>query len=297
VRSFRWPPPPDGKSKRWPAPRGRDEPGRPLLSLTPTDLRAMPHGATLEYLLVGEGGPTTAFAHGLAGGIADTRPLGSGVAGRKVFFQFRGHGRSDWPAGEITYADLAADLRAVCDEFDATRALGLSLGAGALCRVLSQTPDRFERLVFFLPAVLDEVRPVAAMARATALLEAVEAEDAPTAASLISGEIPASLRDRPAAWRYVRERLDALLKDGLAGGLGELAAQAALPDRSVLAAVKAPALVIGCRGDSAHPPTIAEQLAQTLPNATLHVYDQPAVLWTNRTDLRTRVSEFLNDPV
>ncbi len=29
VRSFRWPPPPDGKSKRWPAPRGRDEPGRP----------------------------------------------------------------------------------------------------------------------------------------------------------------------------------------------------------------------------------------------------------------------------
>ena len=257
----------------------------------------MPHGATLEYLLVGEGGPTTAFAHGLAGGIADTRPLGSGVAGRKVFFQFRGHGRSDWPAGEITYADLAADLRAVCDEFDATRALGLSLGAGALCRVLSQTPDRFERLVFFLPAVLDEVRPVAAMARATALLEAVEAEDAPTAASLISGEIPASLRDRPAAWRYVRERLDALLKDGLAGGLGELAAQAALPDRSVLATVKAPALVIGCRGDSAHPPTIAEQLAQTLPNATLHVYDQPAVLWTNRTDLRTRVSEFLNDPV
>src|SRR5262249_30861986 len=61
VRSFRWPPPPDGKSKRWPAPRGRDEPGRPLLSLTPTELRAMPHGATLEYLLVGESEPTTAF--------------------------------------------------------------------------------------------------------------------------------------------------------------------------------------------------------------------------------------------
>ena len=49
----------------------------------------MPHGATLEYLVSGEGHPTTAFAHGLTGGIADTRPLGSGVSGRKVFFQFR----------------------------------------------------------------------------------------------------------------------------------------------------------------------------------------------------------------
>jgi pimeloyl-ACP methyl ester carboxylesterase len=257
----------------------------------------MPHGATLEYLMIGEGGPTTAFAHSLAGGIADTRPLGSGVAGRKVFFQFRGHGRSDWPAGEITYADLAADLRAVADEFDASRVLGAGLGAGAMCRLLAQTPDRFERLVFFLPAVLDEARPAAAMSRTTALLEAVEADDAPTAATLISGEIPSGLRDRPAAWRYVRERLDALLKDGLAGGLADLPTQPALPDRSVLAAVKAPALIIGCRGDAAHPPVIAEQLASTLPNATLHVYDQPAVLWTNRTDLRARVSEFLNEPV
>ena len=45
----------------------------------------------------------------------------------------------------------------------------------------------------------------------------------------------------------------------------------------------------------AHPPVVAEQLAEVLPNATLHIYDQPAVLWTNRTDLRTRISEFLNN--
>jgi 3-oxoadipate enol-lactonase len=31
-----------------------------------------------------------------------------------------------------------------------------------------------------------------------------------------------------------------------------------------------------------------------LPNASLHIYDQPAVLWTNRSDLRTRITEFLN---
>lgn len=254
----------------------------------------MPHGATLEYLVSGEGQPTTAFAHGITGGIADTRPLGSGVVGRKVFFQFRGHGRSDAPNDGLTYADLAADLRAVADEFGAVRALGVSLGAGALCRLLAQTPDRFEKVVFYLPAVLDEVRPSAATARTNALLEAVEADDAPSVATMLAADIPAALRDRPAAWRYIRERLDALLRDGLAPAVGDLPTQSALPDRSVLSAVTAPALVIACRGDAAHPPVVAEQLAEVLPQASLHIYDQPAVLWTNRADLRTRISEFLN---
>ncbi|HLT12383.1 MAG TPA: alpha/beta hydrolase [Micromonosporaceae bacterium] len=294
MRSFRWPPPPEGKSKRWPAPRGRDEPGRPLVSLTPTELRAMPHGPALEYFVSGDGEPTTVFAHGLAGGIPDTRPLGSGVAGRKVFFQFRGHGRSDPPPEEFGYADLADDLRGVADEFGASRAVGVSLGAGALCGLLAQTPDRFERVVFFMPAVLDEPRPPTALSRARALVEAIEAEDAPAAAGLLAAEIPAALRDRPAAWRYVRERLDGLLRDGLSPRLVTLTEQVALPDRGVLSAVKAPALVIGCRGDSAHPAALAERLADVLPNATLHIYQQPAVLWTNRSDLRARISEFLN---
>ncbi len=294
MRSFRWPPPPDGKSKRWPAPRGRDEPGRPLLSLNPTDLREMPHGATLEYLVAGEGEPTTAFAHGLAGGIPDTRPLGSGVAGRKVFFQFRGHGRSDASPKPLTYADLAADLQAVADDFGATRAVGVSMGAGALARLLSVTPGRFERVVFLLPAVLDQPRPPAQMSRLRALLEAVSDEDAATAATLLAAEIPMALRDRPASWRYVRERLDSLFREGLVQALVDLPDAVALPDRAQLAAVAAPALVIGCRGDAAHPPAIAEELAATLPNASLHIYDQPAIVWTNRADLRARISEFLN---
>ena len=41
---------------------------------------------------------------------------------------------------------------------------------------------------------------------------------------LLSADIPAALRDRPAAWRYVRERLDGLLRDGLAPELAELPA-------------------------------------------------------------------------
>ncbi len=255
----------------------------------------MSHGATLEYLVTGEGDPVTVFAHGLGGGIADSRPLGGGVDGRKVFFQFRGHGRSDPPPDQITYAHLAADLRAVADDFGARRALGVSLGAGALTRLLAQTPDRFDRVVFFLPAVLDQPRTQATMARTAALLDAVADGDGPGAAAALLAEIPASLRDRPAAWRYVRERLDGLLREGLAPQLSDLLTQVAVTHVELLAEVRAPALVIGCRGDSVHPAAVAERLASVLPNATLHIYDQPAVIWTHRLDLRSRISEFLND--
>lgn len=254
----------------------------------------MPHGATLEYLVAGEGEPTTVFAHGLAGAIPDTRPLGGGVGGRKVFFQFRGHGRSDTSPKPLTYADLANDLRAVADEFGARRALGVSMGAGALARLLAQTPERFERVVFLLPAVLDQPRPPAQMDRIRSLLEAVSDEDAATAATLLASEIPMALRDRPASWRYVRERLDSLFREGLVEALVDLPDAVPLSDRSQLGPVTAPALVIGCRGDAAHPPTVAEELAAALPDATLHIYDQPAIMWTNRADLRTRISEFLN---
>src|SRR4029453_3682141 len=119
------------------------------------------------------GDPVTVFAHGLASDITGTRPLGSAVAGRRVFFHFRGHGRSDTPPGPWSFADLAEDLRAVADLSGATRALGASMGAGALCRLLADTPDRFERVVLYLPAPLDGVRPPVAVARLSRLLAAV----------------------------------------------------------------------------------------------------------------------------
>ena len=248
-------------------------------------------GLSLEYLVTGRGEPVTVFAHGLAGSIAETRPLGSGVAGRRVFFQFRGHGRSDPPPGSTDYADLAADLRAIADHFGATRALGASLGAGALLRLLEQTPDRFDRIVAYLPAVLDEPRPPSAAVRSRDLLAAVLAGDRPTAEALLAERVPAESTE---ARRVLAEQLDWLLDGGLAPGLGELPGLAAVTDAPALAAVTARALVVGCRGDDAHPVSVAESLAAVLPLSILHVYAEPAVLWTARADLRERIAGFLN---
>ena len=294
MRDFRWPPPPYGGPRTYGPGPGAPRTGRPTLPQPETELVDTPHGVRLERLVTGDGEPVTVFAHGLAGTIATTRPLGSAVAGRKVFFQFRGHGRSDTPAGRWQYADLARDLRAVADLSRATRALGVSLGAGALTRLLWESPDRFDRVVFFLPAVLDEPRPALARQRLTDLLDAVHGGDEAEVAEQVALELPAQVRNTPVGWAYLRQRVEQLLRDGLAPALATLPGQQAVRERAGLATVTGRALVIGCQGDDLHPAAVAEQLAEVLPDATLHVYDRPGVLWTNRADLRERISDFLN---
>ncbi|HEX6967958.1 MAG TPA: alpha/beta hydrolase [Micromonosporaceae bacterium] len=295
MREFRWPPPPEaGPRGDGPQPAGPPS-GRPPIPEPATELVATPHGVRLEQLVTGAGEPVTVFAHGLGGSIATTRPMGSAVNGRRVFFQFRGHGRSDAPPGPWSYQDLARDLRAVADLNSATRAVGVSLGAGALCRLLADSPERFDRVVFFLPAVLDTPRPEAARARLRGLLDAIDAADAAALAAALAEELPSAVRDTPAGLAYLRQRIDQLLRHGLAPALDTLPDQTAVPDRAALAAVTVPALVIGCRGDDLHPAAVAEQLAAVLPAATLHVYDGPDVFWSHRADLRRRISTFLNE--
>jgi 3-oxoadipate enol-lactonase len=264
------------------------------LPTPPTDLVATPHGVELERLDTGDGEPVTVFAHGLGQGIAETRPLGSGVNGRKVFFHFRGHGRSASPEGLWTFHDLARDLRAVADLAGATRALGVSLGAGALARLVADNPGRFERVVFFLPAVLNVARSDVSRRHINELLAAAQAQDLSALAGVIAQELPAALRGTATSWAYLRQRIDFLAHFGLGAGLAGLAEAAPVPEPAALGAVNVPALVIGARGDDLHPADVARALAEALPNATLHVYDRPGVLWHERADVRERIASFLN---
>lgn len=264
-----------------------------------TSLLSTAHDATIEYLVVpARGGSaaadlrTTIFVHGFAGDIATTRPLASGVPGRRVFPYLRGHGRSSAAPGRWRYADLAADVRAVADATGAGQALGVSLGAGALCHLAATDPGRFSRLVFFLPAVLDAPRPAASRRRLIGLVEAAGASDEALAAAL-AAEIPEGVRDTAGARAYLAGRVAGLRRDGLAPSLAALADDVAVRSRDVLRAVAVPALVLGCRGDAHHPVAVAEQLAAALPAADLHVFDEPGVLWTRRAEVRERITAFL----
>ncbi|HYN97858.1 MAG TPA: alpha/beta hydrolase [Pilimelia sp.] len=293
MRDFRWPPPPDSGPRVYGPGPTAPRSGRPTLPEPLTELVDTPHGVALERLVTGVGEPVTVFAHGLAASIAETRPLASAVPGRRIFFHFRGHGRSAAPAGPWGYADLARDLRAIADLGGAGRALGVSMGAAALCRLLAESPERFSHAVFFLPAVLDEPRPAPSRTRLTALLAAVDAGDISAVADAVAGDVPPGVRSTPAGWAYVRQRVDQLVRDGLAGELASLADDVAVPDLAALGRVTARALVIGCGGDDLHPVAVAERLAAALPGAELHVYDRPGLLWTARADLRERISGFL----
>ncbi|MFL6077541.1 MAG: alpha/beta fold hydrolase [Mycobacteriales bacterium] len=239
----------------------------------------------LEYEAVGTGMPVTVFGHGLGSGIAETRPLGSGVAGTKVFPHFRGHGGSAArPSAEGGYAALAGDLEAVAGAVGASRAVGVSMGAGALCRLLATRPDRFERLVFFLPAVLDEPGPPSDR------LGATEEE----LRRLIDAGLPAGFRERPEGRAYRDARAATLASPGVRAVAEALSGDVAVLDAAVLAAVTAPALVVGARGDGLHPLPVAERLAAALPAARLAVFDRPVPLITARAEVRTLLTTFLN---
>ncbi|MBB6036304.1 alpha/beta fold hydrolase [Phytomonospora endophytica] len=249
-------------------------------------VRRTSHGAALEEFVTGSGEPVTLFAHGLAGSITTTRPFASGVTGTKVFFHARGHGGSS--RGPMTYEGLAADLREVADAHDATRALGVSMGAGTLLRVVAETPGRFERLVLVLPAVVAGPRGP----EAAAYWERVFAAEPAELAALLAEEVPPEARE--AARPYVGEQVAALTGRRGRRMFGEIAADSPLADAASLKAVDVPVLLIGTEGDPRHPAEVTRRLAEALPNATAHVFGEPGLLWRYRTELRERISGFLN---
>jgi pimeloyl-ACP methyl ester carboxylesterase len=259
-----------------------------------TLLLAGPTGP-IDWLSTGSGPPVTVFAHGLASSIAQTRPLGSGVPGTRVYLHFRGHGRSPAPdpaTSPWTYAALAEELRAVADHTQATRALGLSLGAHALLSLVAATPDRFDRLVFVLPAALDQRSP---SEHGPAMADLVERRDVEGLARMLVDWQPAAVRDLPAVRVWARRHADALAGTPVATALRQLPDQVPLPGGvAPLGRVRAPALVIAQRGDEIHPVSAAERLADLLPTAQLEILEPGGVLWRDRDRLRALVAGFLS---
>jgi pimeloyl-ACP methyl ester carboxylesterase len=259
---------------------------------------AGPSGAgAVQYALAGNPPPpATLFLHGLAGSIEDTRPLASGVPGRKVFAHLPGHGCSTGP-DPLGYDTLAAAALAVADHEHVTAALGVSLGAATLLRVLSRTPDRFERVVLYLPAVADVPRPAEAVAPHRDLADRLAAADPEGVADALLRTQPLAVRATPIARDWAERRAKELIADG---GHPErwlpLAAAAPLDPQGLkrLRDVEIPVLVIAQEGDPAHPVETARRVASALPTARLTVFDADGALWGHRSELRGLITGFLS---
>jgi pimeloyl-ACP methyl ester carboxylesterase len=251
--------------------------------VAPTATVVPPLGRVGEvaYTTLGEGLPVTVFAHGLGGSASETRPLASRVPGTRILLSFRGHGDSGDLPGGWDYDVLAEDLRAVADATGARCAVGLSLGAGALMRVLAGDPYRFDRVAFVLPAAIDATRADGATLRLEALGDAIDAGDADAVTAILMSEVPAAVRTRRGVSTLVRRRAVQLSSRPAPRPLRD---DRPLVDRAVLGTVHVPALVIGQDADPLHRLDVAQELAAALPQGRLVSLPEGGVFWGSARD-------------
>jgi len=248
---------------------------------------------TLHVEVDGEGSPVSLLAHGLMNSCRELAALTPLVPGTKVRFCFRGHGHSSSPARGYRFADFARDVSAVADAHGATIAFGTSLGAGAIGHLLTREPDRFDKLVFLLPAGLD--RPfqykqrmlhTAALIDGKPLAEAIDAITADPGRAMNYLEYP-WLRD------FDRQMFQELNTVGVPRAIREVVEDWPLQDREQMRRVTAPTLLICREGDEIHPVEVGRILAEVMPNAELMLFRDGSEMYEAIPQIVARVREFI----
>ena len=251
--------------------------------------------ATLFCEVEGGGEPVTVFAHGLTNNrneLASFTPL---LAGTKVRFDFRGHGRSSSPADPkaFRFEDFARDVDAVANAFGATVAVGTSLGAGAIGNLVCRVPERFERMVWLLPAGLD--LPFGLAARYHLLAEDLEGKTPQEALESVLND-PARVGEYiETPWRLELDRVTWRHDDpdGLSRAIHGVVEDWPIPDRELLRDVRIPTIIVTIEGDEIHPAELGRLFAELLANAELVALQSQEELLRRIPDLVTRVSGFI----
>lgn len=240
----------------------------------------------------GRGEPVTLVAHGLGATEGEARIPASGLRGTRVVVTLPGHGAAeDAPVGYWNYGRISSDLAEIAEQVGATRAVGVSLGAGALTRLAAQQRDRFERLALLLPATLDAPRDVPATWNFERLAQGVDAaatDGGTSLRELIATDLP----DGVDVGDYVEQRAAALLR--LRDALATLPEQSAVPDLAPLTQFGGEVLVVAATDDPLHPTPVARATAGAFPKARLEVLPSAAPLLTHRRALRTLLVGFLS---
>ena len=248
-------------------------------------------GPLARWKVLGRGDPVTLVVHGLGATEGEARIPAAGLPGTRVVVTLPGHGSAPDPDPEFwDYERVAADVRAVADEVGASRAVGVSLGAGALTRLAAADPGRFDRLALLLPAALDELRDERTRAVFGDLAEAVDGareDGGRRLRALVAADLPAGVE----VGDHVEQRVQALLR--LREALRRMPDQRVVADASALAEVRSTALVVGGSGDPMHPAEVAEATVAALPDARLEIFPSPAPMLTHRRDLRAALVDFL----
>ncbi len=249
--------------------------------------------ATLHVEVDGSGDPITVLAHGLTNSCEELAPFAPMLPGTKVRFCFRGHGHSSAPASGYGFGDFARDLDVVAREYGATRAVGTSLGQGAICSLLEREPDRFERLVFLLPAALDlDFRFKERFLRTARLLEGKTREEAVKA---ILSDPDRAIGYLQAPWRqeFDRAMWESANTEGIARAIRGVIEDHPVKDRERMREVVAPVLILCLDGDEIHPAELGRILADLMPNSELLIYENDLAMIEAIPFLVQKVGAFL----
>ena len=247
--------------------------------------------------VVGEGEPVTVFAHGITSSLEEISAFAWRTKGTRVLFDFRGHGRSEAPPEQAgyDYPAMRKDLEFIADRYGATRALGVSMGAGALLNLIADRPDRFERLLFFIPARLDALQS-AAKDRYPALAGLLESHPLDEVAELVvaAPESQPLFEARP-AWRaLMRARVLRMNAIGVPRALRAFVdGRPPVTDASLLTRVTAPALVLAHENDPIHPAEVARRIGELLPNADVRIWPEPLAMLDDFSAFADTIGAFL----
>jgi 3-oxoadipate enol-lactonase len=200
-------------------------------------------------------------------------------------YDARGHGESTSTADLAGYswAELAEDQLALAAvlNIDSYTAAGASMGCGTALHAARLAPERVKALILAIPPTGWETRAAQAdQWELTAQIIETEGVEAVIAARA-ELEPPDPFvgndarRELQAGWTraWDPDRLAHVMRG---------ATTANLPDREAISGIAIPALILAWTGDPIHPLSTAEQLAELLPHAELHVASTRSELdqWT-----------------
>lgn len=261
-------------------------------------------GPATEYIATfGSGEPHTLFGHGFAGAIRDTRPFGTGVTGTKHFLHLPGHGGRPSPGPGWNYGQIAEALAQSLTSTSATQALGVSMSAGGLLRLLSTADPRtrnLKKVALVLPASFTGFSAEVAEANRAYLEQLrglVAAGDVESITDLMLSREPAEVAELLPVRAWTKTKAENLVDTDMSDGLG-LALEIAVDESpgkdplGALARFPGEVLVLTHEDDPAHPVEVAEAIAAAIPAARLEVLPAGSILWRGRHEVRRILGEF-----
>ena len=247
--------------------------------------------------VVGEGDPVTIFAHGITSSSVEITPFTWRTKGTRVLFDFRGHGQSETPPETADWdtPGMRRDLEFVADTYGATQAFGVSMGSSAVLHLLADHPDRFDRLVFFIPSRLDQNTPASkdSYPMMASLLETLPLDEC--ADRLLAAPESQPLFNARPAWRdLMRARILRMNAVGVPRALRAFATgRPPVPDPSVLKRVTAPTLILAHENDPIHPADTARRIAEVMTNADVRIWPEPLAMLDDFGTFADTIAGFL----